>query len=94
MPIKIKNISEFRKKGNSNDTIDIIRCSFDIMTSVYYSRAINFNSYNYNDTIPLNIILDKQVFKNLNIIYKGKEVVINQNKKKINYINCHLILIP
>lgn len=92
----IKNkayISEFKRKGNSNDTIDIIRCSFDIMSSVYYSRAINFNSYNYNDTIPLNIILDKQVFKNLNIVYKGKEVVINQNKKKINCIHFQIKLI-
>ena len=92
----IKNkayVSEFKRKGNSNDTIDIIRCSFDIMSSVYYSRAINFNSYKYNDTIPLNIILDKQVFKDLNIVYKGKEVVINQNKKKINCIHFQIKLI-
>ena len=92
----IKNkafITEFSREKKSKDTIDIISCSFDIMSSVYYSRAINFDSYNYNDTIPLNIILDKQVFENLNIIYKGKEVVINQNKKKINCIHFQIKLI-
>ena len=81
------------EKKKTKDTINIISCSFDIMSSVYYSRAINFDSYNYNDTIPLNIILDKQVFENLNIIYKGKEVVINQNKKKINCIHFQIKLI-
>ena len=57
------------------------------MSSVYFSRAINFNTYKKNDTIPLNIVLDKQVYENINIIYKGKNKITNQNKKTIDCIH-------
>ena len=56
-------ISDFKDKEHIQDTLDIINCSFDIMSSVYFSRAINFTTYQKNDTIPLNIVLDKQVLK-------------------------------
>jgi len=86
-------ISDFKDKEYIEDTLDIINCSFDIMSSVYFSRAINFNTYKKNDTIPLNIVLDKQVYENINIIYKGKNKITNQNKKTIDCIHFQINLI-
>ena len=63
------------------------------MSSVYFSRAINFGKYQKDDTIPLNIVLDKQVYENINIIYKGKNKVTNQNKKSIDCIHFQINLI-
>ena len=38
-------VFEKRKQGYKKDSMDIIECSFDIMSSVYFSRAIHFNKY-------------------------------------------------
>ena len=86
-------ISDFKDKEHIQDTLNIINCSFDIMSSVYFSRAINFTTYQKNDTIPLNIVLDKQVYENINIIYKGKNKITNQNKKTIDCIHFQINLI-
>ena len=74
-------ILDFKNKKSIKDTIDIINCSFDIMSSVYFSRAINFNKYKKDDTIPLNII------------YKGKNKITNQNNKTIDCIHFQINLI-
>ena len=86
-------IIDFKNKKSIKDTIDIINCSFDIISSVYFSRGINFNKYQKDDTIPLNIILDKQLYENINIVYKGKNKVTNQYKKSINCIHFQINLI-
>ena len=86
-------VLDYNKKESIEDTLGIINCSFDIMSSVYFSRAINFNKYQKDDTIPLNIVLDKQVYENINIIYKGKNMVTNQNGKSINCIHFQINLI-
>jgi hypothetical protein len=92
----IKNIAaidETRKKGFRKDTINIIDCSFDIMSSVYFSRGIDFSQYKENDTIPMNVILDKEIFKDLFIIYQGKKKIIDQNNKGINCIHFKVNLV-
>jgi len=86
-------IYETRKQGSKRDTIDIIDCSFDIMSSVYFSRAIDFIQFKENDTIPMNVILDKEIFKDLYIIYIGKKKIINQNNKEIDCIHFKVNLI-
>ena len=90
---KKAKVYETRKQGSKKDSIDIINCSFDIMSSVYFSRAINFKKYSFNDTIPLNVILDKEVFQDLYIIYKGKKKITSQNNKVIECIHFQANLI-
>jgi len=86
-------VDEKRRQNSKTDTIDIISCSYDIMSSVYFSRAINFNKYTIDDTIPMNVILDKQIFKDLYIIYKGIKKVTCQNKKVVECIHFQANLI-
>ena len=63
------------------------------MSSVYFSRAIHFNKYSINDTIPLNVILDKEIFEDLFLIYKGKKKITSQNNKVIDCIHFQANLI-
>lgn len=86
-------VFEKRKQGYKKDSMDIIECSFDIMSSVYFSRAIHFNKYSINDTIPLNVILDKEIFEDLFLIYKGKKKITSQNNKVIDCIHFQANLI-
>ena len=90
---KLAYILDFKNNKSIRDTLDIKKCSFDIMSSVYFSRAIKFSKYQKDDTIPINIVLDKQVYDNINIIYKGKNMITNQNKKSINCIHFQIKLI-
>ena len=54
------------------DTISIKPCVYDVMTVLYYARNIDFSDYLPGDTIPVNVLLDRQVY-NLYFRYKGIE---------------------
>jgi hypothetical protein len=49
-------------------------CIQDVLSILYYSRNIDFNSYKVNDKIPFTMFLDNEVY-NLYIRYLGREVV-------------------
>ena len=86
-------IKEKKKDGAKKDTLSINSCSFDIMTSVYLSRAIDFNLLKVKDTVEIDIALDKKIFKDVAIVYEGKKIVTDQNGKKLNCIHFQLELI-
>jgi hypothetical protein len=92
-----KNLSstvlEKRKKEIKYDTIQLTNCSYDIMSSVYLSRSIDFESLSINDSVTIDIILDKEIYNNVAIIYKGVKKVTDQNGKQINCIHFQLDLI-
>lgn len=54
------------------DTVQITDCTFDIVSIIYYMRNINLNGIHENDTIPLTILLDREIY-NLYVRYLGKE---------------------
>jgi hypothetical protein len=88
-PLKfIRNISEggfkqidnvtFNKQTNTAITnkgvFKVPSCIQDVLSSIYYARNINFNSYKVDDKIPFDMFLDDKVY-NLYLRYLGKEVV-------------------
>ena len=85
-------VTEKRKSSKIKDTININQCSFDIMTAVYLSRSINFKELSYDDTVNLDIVLDKELF-DLAIEYKGEKDITAQHGKKINCIHFQIKLI-
>jgi hypothetical protein len=54
------------------DTISIKPCIYDLMSILYYARNLNFSSYQPGDTIPVNVLLDREVY-HLFFRYKGVE---------------------
>jgi len=86
-------VKERRKSFKNNDTIEIIPCSYDIMTAVYLSRTINFKEQSLNDSTLLDIILDKEIFNDVAIVYKGEKNITTQFGKKVNCIHFQIELI-
>tara|TARA_Y100000589_G_C27167557_1_gene635358 strand:+ start:1479 stop:2288 length:810 start_codon:yes stop_codon:yes gene_type:complete len=86
-------VIEKKNDVDSKETINISSCAYDLMTSVYFARAIDFNKYKIGDTIAIDIVLDKKVYEGVNIIYNGKEIIKTQHNKKINCINFKIDLI-
>ncbi|HYV90481.1 MAG TPA: DUF3108 domain-containing protein [Chitinophagales bacterium] len=58
-------------------------CIQDVLSSIYYTRNLDFSSYKVNDTIPVNLFLDDSVY-HVYIRYLGKESV----KIKSGSYNC------
>jgi hypothetical protein len=47
-------------------------CMHDVISVIYYSRNIDFESYNEGEEFPVKIFMDKEVWP-LDVKYKGKE---------------------
>lgn len=62
-PANTANVKWFTSKKNrtGEDDITYPECSFDVLSAIYYCRSIDYSTYQINDTIPLALILDKQV---------------------------------
>jgi Protein of unknown function (DUF3108) len=55
-------------------TFKIPECIQDVLSSIYYSRNIDFNKYKPGDKIPFSMFIDDKVY-NLYIRYLGKEKI-------------------
>ena len=62
--------------------IDFPNCSYDVITSVYYARTLDYSNVNYNDTIQLSMMVDKKIYNDLYIRYLGTETIEDQYGKK------------
>ncbi|MEO8583571.1 MAG: DUF3108 domain-containing protein [Flavitalea sp.] len=74
---KYENVS-FNKVTNTAVTNDgvfkIPTCVQDVVSSIYYSRNIDFDKYKPGDRIPFTLFLDKELF-GMYIRYVGKETI-------------------
>lgn len=68
-------------------------CVFDVMTAVYYARTLDFSKLNINDTIPIPMMIDKQLYSGVFIRYAGKERVMTEDGSVYNCIKFRPLLI-
>lgn len=68
------------KAVSGKGTFPIPDCIQDVLSAIYYARNIDFASYKKNDTIPVTLYLDDEVYP-VYIRYLGKEVVSTRNGK-------------
>ncbi len=65
-----------RKKNPAVDSImPLSKCTFDILSLLYYSRNLDFTFINPGDVFPMTFALDEDVY-NLKYRYIGKETVL------------------
>ena len=85
----------YSKKGDTTNgqEIDFPTCSFDVMTTVYYARCLDFSKLAINDTIPLTMMIDKEIFDDVYIRYKGRETIKGPNGKKYKCIKFSPLLV-
>lgn len=84
--------TENSDKLYTEDTLKLPQKIKDVVSGVYYIRNIDFDKYEVNDTIPIQMIIDNEIF-NLYIRYLGKEVLKTHDKRKFNTIKFSALLI-
>jgi hypothetical protein len=71
-------------KPARRDTFSITDCTFDLVSVLYYVRNIDYSGYRVNDTIPITILLDNEIY-NIYFRYLGTE---KKKIKKLGEIDC------
>ena len=67
-------------------------CSYDLLSMVYQARNIDFSSYQINEKIPINLIVDAEVH-NLYIRYLGKEVIKDRSGREFRCLKFSPLLV-
>jgi len=84
--------TENSNKPYSEDTLKLEKNIYDVVSGVYYIRNINFEGYKINDTIPVRMIIDNEIF-DLYVRYLGKEILKTHDKRKFKTIKFSALLI-
>jgi hypothetical protein len=66
------------------DTIVIPDCTYDLVSILYYMRNLDFTGCRINDTIPVTLLLDNEIY-NIYYRYLGKE---KKKIRKLGEIDC------
>lgn len=89
-----KVIASISKRGKAyRDTaFSWPECSFDLLSMVYQARNIDFSEYREGQKIPINMIVDGEVY-NLYIRYLGKETVKDRSGRKFRCLKFSPLLV-
>lgn len=83
---------------NSDDKEEIKKeipynyCIWDVLSAIYYARNLNFTSYETDEKIPFNLIVDGKVH-NLYVRYLGKEQLEMPDETVYNTIKFSALLV-
>lgn len=76
----------------SEDTLQMSGSIYDVVSGVYKIRNLDFDQYKINDTIPVRMIIDNEIF-DLYVRYLGKEVIKTHDKRKFRTIKFSALLV-
>ena len=87
----------YTQSDNSNkslemDTLSIKECTYDVLTTIYSARNINFAQYDPGEKIPINMIVANKVY-DLYIRYRGKETIEIKTGRKFRCIKFTPLLV-
>jgi hypothetical protein len=68
-------------------------CTFDVMTCVYRARCIDFSNFKLNDTLPMPMVLDREIYANVYIRYTGRARIKGEDGKFYNCIKFKPLLV-
>ncbi|MFP4024229.1 MAG: DUF3108 domain-containing protein [Thiohalospira sp.] len=88
----IYTTTENSNKPYSEDTLKMLQNIYDVISGVYYIRNIDFDQYEINDTIPVRMIIDNEIF-DLYVRFLGRETIKLHNKQKFNTIKFSALLV-
>jgi hypothetical protein len=84
--------TENSKEPYSEDSIELTQPVFDVLSAIYYSRNIEFDSMEYGEKIPLPMIIDNEIY-DLYLRYRGKERVEVKDNGEIDCIKFSAMLV-
>lgn len=81
------------KDTSQHQEFEFPSCVFDVMTAVYYARTLDFSKLQIDDTIPIPMMIDKQIYNDVFIRYAGKERIKMEDGTVYNCIRFRPLLI-
>lgn len=69
---RIASKTENSDKPYMEDSLRMKDCVYDVLSGVYFTRNIDYSKYAVNDTIPIRMIIDNEIY-DLYLRYHGKE---------------------
>ncbi len=89
---KVYTFSVMGDEPVKKDTVSYTKCTFDVLSMVYYARCIDYSSYHEGDTIPISMFLDEKLYHTY-IRYLGKEIIKTKDGTKYRTIKFKPLLI-
>jgi len=84
--------TENTKKPYTKDALKLLPRTYDVLSGVYFTRSIDFSKCKINDTIPLRMIIDNEIF-DLYIRYLGKEILKTRDNRTFRTIKFSALLV-
>lgn len=81
-----------KSSGVQVDTVELEACVWDVITAIFYTRTIDFASYNVGDEIPIKLVMDKQIY-HTELIYSGETTYTAPDDTEYNCLKFGLRLI-
>jgi hypothetical protein len=80
-------ISSTKRNNNAvkTDTILSKKCTFDMLSAVYFTRTLDLGNLDTEVKIPVNVVIDDNLY-DIYIRYMGREIVENTDGKKYRCI--------
>jgi len=89
---QIYSLTSSSEKPPERDTLNFPDCTFDVLSGVYYARNIDFSECRIQDTIPIRVVIDGDLFE-LYIRYLGKEIIKNRDGQKYKCVKFSVLLV-
>lgn len=82
-----------KKDSSQNLMMKVPKCTYDVMTCVYRARCMDFSKLKVNDSLPLPMVLDKEIYNNVYVRYTGKARLKGEDGRYYNCIKFKPLLI-
>jgi hypothetical protein len=89
---KIISVTENSKRPLAKDTLNSKQCTFDVLSAIYFCRTINFENHKIDEKIPINTVIDNELYS-LYLRYKGKETIKTKDNKYYKCIKFSALLV-
>ena len=89
---KVFSFTQNSNKPYSIDTLQLPKCTYDLLSLIYYARNLDYSKLKVGAKVPVISIIDNEVF-NLYIRYLGKESIKDREGKRHSCIKFSVLLI-
>jgi hypothetical protein len=83
---------EHSDRPKTIDTLDLPPATFDVLTAIYHSRNLNFDTLQTGEKIPVRFIIDGEFYE-LFIRFQGREIKKNRDGKSYHCIKFSAMLV-
>jgi hypothetical protein len=88
----IYSATQNTKKPYKKDTLKTVHCLFDLLTTAYFARNLDFTGITDGQKIPVTLLLENEIY-HLYIRYLGKELLKLKNGSRYNTIRFSIQLV-